>query len=355
MSHNSRPRTVAVDVNPASRSAVTGTEIFTRELCARLPATAPEIRWRFYASRPCRDLGIDVTVAPFRRLWSQIRLPAAMASARPDLLFVPAHAIPFGWPGRTLTVVHDLAFERCPLAYTRTSRTYLQLSTRLAARRCPLLIAVSESTKRDLIEVLGVPDERIRVVALGVAPAGAPAAASRLTALGIEGSFVLQVGRIEPRKNQLTALAGVERLSGVTLVVAGAVHDAAMAERLHASGRCRVLGPVDNPMLELLYQQARAVVVPSLYEGFGLPVLEAMARGNVVVAARNSSLPEVGGDAAMYFDDALDVDQLSAALNRALTDEELRANLVRAGRDRARSFTWSKTAQGVADVIRELV
>src|SRR6266849_7388444 len=116
---------VAVDVNPATRAVMTGTEVYTREACSRLPAAAPELRWRFFASRPRAGLGVDVMVIPFRRLWSQVRLPLALAAERPDLLFVPGHVVPFAWPGRVLTVVHDLAFERHPDAYTFLDRTYL--------------------------------------------------------------------------------------------------------------------------------------------------------------------------------------------------------------------------------------
>ena len=356
MASTPRPKTVAVDINPATRSVLTGTEIFAREVCARLPSTVPEVRWRFYASRPGRDLGVDVTVAPFPRLWSQVRLPVALARERPDLLFVPAHVVPFAWPGKVLAVVHDLAFERYPLAYSRAARAYLRLSTRWAAARSRLLIAISESTKKDLVDLYRVPGERVRVVPLGASrPSTQPAPASRLDELGLDGSFVLQVGRVEPRKNQVTALAAVERLDGVKLVVAGAVRDTALASRLRTSNRCRVLGEVDPPTLELLYQHAEAVVVPSLYEGFGLPVLDAMIRGKVVVAARNSSLREVGGDAALYFDDATDPHQMSEALRRALTDEALRNRLVQAGQERAGDYTWARTADGVAAVVREMV
>jgi len=301
-------KTVAVDINPATRAVMTGTEVYTREVCSRLPAAAPELRWRFFASRPRAGLGVDVTVLPLRRLWSQVRLPMALAAERPDLLFVPAHAIPFAWPGRALTVVHDLAFERYPHAYSPGERAYLRLTTRWAAIRSRLLIAVSESTKADLVSAYGVKPDRIRVVPLGApTPQVAPAPASRLAELGLNGNFVLQVGRIETRKNQVAALAAVERLDGVTLAVAGPERDPALAARLRQSDRCRVLGRVDQPTLELLYKRARAVIVPSLYEGFGLAMLEAMARGKVVVAAKASSLPEVGGDAALYFHDAADL------------------------------------------------
>jgi glycosyltransferase involved in cell wall biosynthesis len=295
-------------------------------------------------------------VIPQRRLWSQLRLPLALVRARPDLLFVPAHAIPFAWPGKTLTVVHDLAFERHPEAYTSGERAYLKASTRWASTRCPLLIAVSESTKADLVELYDVRPERVRVVPLGVSgPQGEPAPAAQLAELGLRGTFILQVGRVEARKNQLAALAAVERLDGVMLAVAGPERDPAIASRLRESTRCRVLGPVDQPTLELLYKQAGAVIVPSLYEGFGLPVLEAMRRGKVVVAAKASSLPEVGGDAALYFHQHAEPEQLARVIETALQDRNLRTRIIRAARARAAKFTWERTATGVAAVIRELV
>ena len=351
-------KTVAVDLNPATREVATGTEVYAREVGSRLASAAPELRWVFFASRARPGLGVDVTVVPMARMWSQVRLPLALGPVHPDLLFVPAHAIPFGWPGKSLTVVHDLAFERHPGAYSFAERSYLQLTTRWAALRCPLLIVPSESTRNDLVELYHVRADRVRVVPLGggepVKREAAPAA--RLAELGVGGPFVLQVGRVEARKNQAAALAAVERLDeGVTLVVAGPERDPELASRLRASSRCRVLGRVDSPNLELLYRNARAVVVPSLYEGFGLPVLEAMARGQVVVATRVSSLPEVGGDAVLYVDDPGDPSALAAALERALGDRTLRARLKKAAPARAAGFTWDRCAAGVAEVVRELV
>jgi len=349
-------KTIAVDINPATREVMTGTEIYAREVCSRLPSAGPEYRWRFLASRPRAGLGVDLTVLPMRRLWTQVRLPVALARRRPDLLFVPSHAIPFLWPGRALTVVHDLAFERHPGAYSPAERMYLRLTTRWAAMRCPRLIAVSESTKADLVELYGLKPERVRVVPLGVsAPQASAAPASRLAELGVDGNFVLQVGRVEARKNQVAALAAVERLDGVTLVVAGPERDAALASRLRDSQRCRVLGRVDAPTLELLYKKASAVIVPSLYEGFGLPVLEAMARGKVVVAAMASSLPEVGGEAALYFHESAGADQVAQVIDAAMRDQALRTKLARAARARAARFTWDRTAEGVVAVIRELL
>jgi len=336
---------IAVDINPATRDVVTGTERYTRELCSRLPAAAPDLAFRFFASRPKSDLGVDVTVLPFRRLWSQVRLPIALAGARPDLLFVPGHSLPFAWTGRALAVVHDLAFERHPEAYSTAQRLHLQLTTRWAVRRCRLLIAVSESTRNDLASLYGANPSRIRVVPHGggEAPHARPASASQLGPLSLTGDFVLQVGRVEARKNQLAALAAVERLPGLTLAVAGPEVDSALAMKLRASNACRVLGRVDDATLELLYKRAKAVVVPSLYEGFGLPVLEAMACGVPVLTTPRLSLPEVGGDAVAYT--GPDPAEIARDLAALLDDEPRRAALAQAGLARAKEFSWDTSAE----------
>ena len=338
---------IAVDANPAVREVATGTEVYTREVCRRLAAAAPEFEWTFFAARPATGLGFDATVVPFRRMWSQLRLPVALVASHADLLFVPAHSVPFAWTGRALAVVHDLAFERFPEAYSARERALLQATTRWAVRRCPVLIAVSEATKADLVARYHVAPERVRVVPNG---GGEPPTAPPGDGVPAK-PYVLQVGRIEPRKNQLAALAAVERLDGVTLVVAGPERDGRITAQLRASPRCSVVGRVDAAGLEALYAGAAAVVVPSLYEGFGLPVLEAMARGKPVVAARNSSLPEVGGDAAVYVDDPNDAEALAAALESAMNDPMLAGK----GRSRAAQFTWDRCARGVAEVVREVV
>jgi glycosyltransferase involved in cell wall biosynthesis len=349
--------TVAIDANPASRDVQTGTEIYTAQLIRRLPAAAPELRFTFYASRPSPAPGPDITVLPGRRLWSQARLPLELWAGRPDLFFAPAHVVPFLAPGRTLTVVHDLAFERHPAAYAPRDLAYLRLTTRWAARRCRLLVTVSAATAADLVELYGVPRDRLRVVPLGggepVAALSDPHVADRaLSALGVRGPFALHVGRIESRKNQLTALAAVERIPSLTLVCAGPIADEQIAARLRRSPRCRLLGRVSRSELEALYDRTEVLLFPSLYEGFGLPVLEAMRRGLPVVTAAVSSLPEVGGEAALYVEDPLDAEGLATAVEEALVD---RPRLAALGRAQAARFTWDRTARGVADAIRDAI
>lgn len=321
----------------------------------RLPRLAPDLHWQFFASRPKADVGVDVTVLPFRRLWSQLRLPIQLAAARPDLLFVPGHSVPFAWTGRAVAVIHDLAYERHPEAYSAAARLHLRLTTRWAVSRCRILIAVSESTKKDLVSLYGADAARIRVVPNGGGEkaTGKAASASELGRLGLTGDFVLQVGRVEARKNQIAALAAVERIPGLVLAVAGPEADSGIAARLRRSDACRVLGRVNDATLELLYKRAKAVVVPSLYEGFGIPVLEAMSRGQVVVAAKTSSLPEVGGDAVLYVDDPGDAAAFAAVLEPAMADGPARKSLTRKAVARAREFTWDRCAAGVVSAVRE--
>lgn len=349
-------KTVAVDANPATRAIQTGTEVYAREVARRLPAAAPELRFAFYASRPGDVPGIDFTVLPGHRMWSQLRLPGELWLHRPDLFFAPAHVVPFIVPGPALTVVHGLEFERYPAAYGRAAREYLKLTSRWAERRSARLIAVSQSTADDLVELHGVRPERVTVVHEGGGEAPACQlttvdAQERLVRLGVDRPFLLNVSRLEPRKNQVTALRAVERRPGLLLVLAGpATSDELLAQLRSPS--CRVLGAVSQADLEALYAFAEALVFPSLYEGFGLPVIEAMRRGLPVVTAAVSSLPEVGGDAAVYVDDPRDPEALAQAIDQALADRERLREL---GLAQAAKFTWDRTATGVAGVMRELL
>jgi glycosyltransferase involved in cell wall biosynthesis len=337
---------------------VTGTERYTREVVRRLPEVAADLDWRFYAARPSPGLGVDLTVLPFPRLWAQARLPAELATRRPDLFLDLAHVVPALCPVPALKVFHDLAFERFPGAYRPADLAYLRWTARRAARVCQTMVAVSEATRQDLISLYDVDPGRVTVVHEGGGE-GAPAAhdrradAARLRGFGVDAPYVLSVGRIEPRKNQLTALETVERLpQPLLLVCAGPIHDEAMAARLDSSPRCRLLGRVTDAERDLLYRNAEALLFPSLYEGFGLPVLEAMRQGLPVIATRTSSLPEVGGEAAIYILDARDSDAMASAVRRIREDPALRRRLVAAGRKQAARFTWQRCAEGIADAVR---
>lgn len=347
---------IAVDANPLTRHLITGTELYSRELCRRLPAAAPDLTFRFYAARPAPAAGVDLIVAPMPRLWTQLRLPLELARARPDLLFVPAHAVPFLTRRPSVLTVHDLAYERFPQAYRPRQLAYLKAAISWAERHCKLLVTVSESTRDDLVELHGIDPARIRVTPPGggepVAPGDPELDRRLLKELGIEEPFLLHVGRLEPRKNQLTA-ARAARRADLTLVCAGPESDPESVAALRRSVAAKLVGVVPDEVREALYRRALALVFPSLYEGFGFPVLEAMRHGLPVITVSHSSMPETAGEAALYVEDPRDVEGLTAAIEQVRDDMELRERLAATGRERAGRFSWDRCAEETAAVLRE--
>ena len=207
-----------------------------------------------------------------------------------------------------------------------------------AARRAAKVLTVSERTRRDLRELYDIPDERIVVTPNGVDAAFSPGSSVA------QGDYVLVVGAVQDRKNPLAALAAAEAV-GLPLVVAGPRKDEALARELEQRG-ARVVGYVEQDELVRLYRGAACLVQPSRYEGFGLPVLEAMASGTPVVAVPEPALQEVAGDAAVWVEEQ----DLAQGIRQAVADRE---RLVTAGLERARGFSWETTARRTLEVYRE--
>jgi glycosyltransferase involved in cell wall biosynthesis len=261
---------------------------------------------------------------------------------RLDVLHCPSFRAPLRSPVPLVVTVHDLAVLRHPEVFNRWSRTYGRALVPRVVRAADRVIAVSEFTRRELVELVGVDEDRIRVVPNAVdAPFGAEGAAAA-------GDYVLAVGTIEPRKNLarlFEAMRGVEL--ELRLVGERGWGESDVVVQLH---RFRSLGRVSDETLASLYRGARVFVYPSLYEGFGLPVLEAMASGTPVVTSRGGALEELTGGAAVVVD-PLDPSSIRAGIEEALARaDELRA----AGLDRARRFSWRASAEATADVYREL-
>ncbi len=304
----------------------------------------------------------------FYRLWHRARLPlpVELFAGRGDLYHATDFVLPPVTPGkRTVLTVHDLTFERAPDAAPPQLLRFLKRVVPQSVRRAHHLIADSQATARDLTALYDVAPERITVIYSGVdarfCPAAAPSPASSFAPGG--APFVLTVGTLQPRKNHLTlvrAFAQVaRRLPGLHLVIAGGkgwMYDQVIAEvaRLDLGERVRFIGFVDDADLPALYCAARVFAFPSLYEGFGLPPLEAMACGVPVVASNASSLPEVVGDAGLLVD-PLDVDGLAGALLRAVTDDVWRAQAIARGLARARQFTWRRAAEQLLAVYDALL
>ncbi|HET9242475.1 MAG TPA: glycosyltransferase family 1 protein [Gaiella sp.] len=275
-------------------------------------------------------------LASLRRdaLWYPLRL--GRASARLDVLHCTTFRAPVSPRAPLVVTVHDLGILRHPEAFPTWHRTTGVLALRSGVRAADAIVAVSAFTRDELVELLRVPVERIRIVPNGVDPVftpGGPAA---------PGDYVLAVGTLEPRKN-LAAAVEAARLAGVELRVAGA----------SGWGGVEVEGWVGEPSdeaLAALIRGARCLVYPSLYEGFGLPVLEAMACGTPVVTSRGGATEEVAGGAAVLVDPR-DPASIAAGIEEA---ERRRDALVELGRARASMFTWRRAADAVEDLWREL-
>lgn len=304
----------------------------------------------------------------WNRLWHRLRLPIPVECAigRVDLFHSPDFTLPPVLPGtRTLVTLHDLSFVRLPHCFPPTLHEYLMRNVPLAARRADLILADSEHTRRDVIELLGVTPQRVRTVYPGVEPRFCPIAdADTLQAVRekyhLPSQFILSVGTVQPRKNYAALISALARLphADIHLVIVGGrgwlyqdifarVDELGLQERVH------FVGFAADADLPAIYNLAQVFALPTLYEGFGLPPLEAMACGVPVLTSDNSSLPEVVGDAGLMVD-AGDMDALTDALTRLLDDADLRRTLIERGLARARRFTWQDTARQVLQAYQDM-
>jgi len=376
---------IGLDASRATSEQRTGTEGYSLHLIRALLELDQHNEYVLYFHRPPRPGLFPASprwrarFMPFPRLWTHVRLSLEMLTAPPDVLFVPAHVLPLVHPRRSVVTVHDLGYRHEPQAHRLLDRLYLELSTRYNARAATRVIADSAATKRDLVQLYGTDPDRITVIPLGLdelfQPVTDPARLAAVRAkYGIPGDYLLYVGTLQPRKNLVRLIEAWARviadcrlqiadLGRWTLVIAGKkgwLYEEIFAtvRRLGLEGRVLFPGYVPEEDLPALLSGATAFVLPSLYEGFGLPALEAMACGTPVIAANVSSLPEVVGDAGLLVD-PLDTDALAAALQRLLADADpsptlragLRADLRQRGLARARLFSWPRCARETLAVL----
>jgi glycosyltransferase involved in cell wall biosynthesis len=292
-----------------------------------------------------------------RILWEQIALPWQSM----DLLHSTAFVAPLAarWP--TVATVYDLSFLHYPQALTPGRRAYLQLLSPLSCRRAKRIIAISESTRRDLVKQWGIPADRIDVAYPGAGEQFRPLPEDEVADFRARHSlprrFILHLGTLEPRKNLVRLIGAFARLeTDAKLVLAGGrgwLDDTIVAEieRLGLQDKVLLPGYLADQALAFWYNAASVLAYPSLYEGFGLPIIEAMACGTPVVTSTASSMPEAAGDAGLLVDPH-DTEMLTEALHRALTDEGLREEMRIRGLSQAARFTWQATATATVATYR---
>lgn len=290
-------------------------------------------------------------------------LPPGLAAA--EVLHAPSPAAvpPLGRGQRLVVTVHDIAFLVHPELFSVRWRVMFRAGFMRAVRTADALIAVSEHTARELVRRTSVDARRVHVVPLAASlPDEASDVGKTLERLGIEAPYLLFVGTLEPRKNLPRLVRAYRRIASLgvphSLVLAGGLgwrHERLLGEiRVPGPGRLVLAGHVGARDLDALYRGADAFVYPSIYEGFGLPVLEAMARGTPCVVSSSSSLPEVAGEAALYADPR-SVGELAEAMARLVSDAELAGRLSDAGRRRASRFSWEETARRTGAVYARLL
>jgi glycosyltransferase involved in cell wall biosynthesis len=310
---------------------------------------------------------IPITDDWLHRLWQRLRLPIPVeAITGPlDIFYSPDFVLPPTLHAtRTLLTVHDLSFLHFPDAFVPSLRRYLERVVPRSVARADRVLADSESTRNDLITHFGASSEKVQVLYSGVGarfrPDVEPEEKTRLKArygLG-DQPYVLSVGTLQPRKNYVRLIRAFADLplADLQLAIAGGrgwLYEDIFAEAEKHGGRVRVLGFVDDADLPALFRNAVLFAFPSLYEGFGLPVLEAMACGVPVVCSNASSLPEVAGDAALMVD-PLDTDGLAEAMVRTLEDADLRREMIDRGLTQTARFTWEGAARQLLDVFDAL-
>jgi glycosyltransferase involved in cell wall biosynthesis len=332
----------------------TGDETYVSALLRELPKLDDELHFAAVTRHPERvPEGVEaIELAARSQVWRMSRsLPRLLRNLRPAVTHFQ-HVVAPGAPSAAVVTIHDLSFERDPKLMGPRDRFLFRTMVPRSVRRADRVIAVSSRTKQDLVEQYDVEEHKIVVIPNGVDDAFSPDGPA-----GDGPPYLLFVGALQARKDPLVAIEALSLAdSNLGLVLVGPDKGAAAearraVARLGLNDRVEFSGHVEKPALAALYRGARALVFPSRYEGFGLPVLEAMASGTPVVATTAGAIPEVAGDAAVLVDPG-DPIALAGGIERALADRE---RLSRAGLERARLYSWTESARRTLAVYRDLL
>lgn len=360
---------IGIDASRANKKFKTGVEWYSYHLIEELKKIDRINHYFLYTNKP---LSAPLNICPenfeerllkwpLPRLWTLGRLSLEMAFSRnkPDVLFVPAHTLPFAKPRRAVVTIHDIGFEHCPRLYKWPDKIYHRQTIKWIKRLADKIITVSEFSKKDLIEKYDIDAQKIAVVYNGYDD-GLFRPLENLTRLA-PFPYFLFIGRLEAKKNVARLVEAFKifkeknSLAPEKLVLIGKpgfgferVQD--NIRRWNLGDEVKLLGWVEEPALPVWLSAATAFVFPSLFEGFGLPVIEAMACGCPVVCSNSTSLPEIAAGAAMYFNPESSED-IAEKLQLIRADDRLRLELRAAGLARAKNFSWRKCAEETLAVL----
>lgn len=358
---------IGIDASRAFVEKRTGTENYSYYLIRELAKLDKKNQYKLYL-KTSQNIDFDLPAnfwkktIPWPRLWTQAGLAFECLLAPPDLLFIPAHTLPVirrsSLP--TIVTIHGLEYRYLPGYYRFPQKLYLTRSTEYAVSAATHIIAVSKWTKRELVRRLGVDSSKVSVIYEGVDAKYAKLSAKNAKRVKrkykIKGDYILFVGTIQPRKNLVRLIEAFARLSDskISLILAGSLgwmYDKILAApgRFGVGDRVRFLGFVPDKDLPSLYSDALVFCLPSLVEGFGLPVLEAMASGTPVLAARAGALPELVGEAGLLVNPKK-TDEIAEALQLLVENPELREGLREKGYRQVKKFSWQKTAKETVKV-----
>lgn len=352
---------IGIDASRIENNNKTGTENYGCEVTTRLLNMDQENNYILY-SRKQLPLKLPPNaknkILKFPLLWTQIRLSAEMIFNSPDVLFVPAHTVPVIHPQRTIAVIHGLEYEYFPETYSFFQWLKDKIGAYLSAKLAKIIITPSENTRNDLIRLYKINPEKIKVVYPGISPVDSTADEKEPEKNKIP--YLLFIGRIERRKNIINIVKAFEKIKA----------DKQLAHKLILAGKkgygfdeiidyidksrfkreINVIGYVSEREKDVLLRGASAFIFPTLYEGFGFPILEAMDRKAPVVASNKGSAPEIAGGAALLVDPDK-IDNIADSIYKIITDKNLALELIKKGRENIKRFKWDKSIARIFEII----
>ena len=365
---------IGIEAERANLPNPTGVELYAAQLIKNFARLDTKNEYILYFRSKPQDWfyelpkNFSIKVIPFPKFWTQIRISWEMITHPVDILFIAASALPLWHPAKSVATVHDVAWKLYPQAFPRSMRNYLEWSTRFAIRSARKVITVSEATKKDLNKFYGVSPDKVEVTHLGLDGSFRPMKYEEVQPVLdkydlVYQKYVLYVGTIQPRKNIIRLVEAFQKIKKENhveekLVIAGGrgwlwEPIVKKIKMVGLDGSTRYLDYVAKEDLPALIAGAKLLTLPALYEGFGLPPLEAMASGVPVVVSNVSSMPEVVGDAGILIDPN-STESIAEGLLEVLMDPNLRNQMIAKGLIRAKQFSWENTARKTLEIFENL-